>query len=63
MKHLNPSTEACYSVTALTREIKALLETAYPVVRIRGEISNLRRQASGHVYFSLKDAGASISCV
>ena len=63
MKHLHPSTESSYSVTALTREIKSLLETAYPVVRIRGEISNLRRQASGHVYFSLKDAGASISCV
>jgi exodeoxyribonuclease VII large subunit len=30
---------------------------------VRGEISNLRAQASGHVYFSLKDAGAQLSCV
>ncbi|WP_438480179.1 exodeoxyribonuclease VII large subunit [Oleiharenicola lentus] len=30
---------------------------------VRGEISNLRAQASGHIYFSLKDAGAQLSCV
>lgn len=59
----HPNPEPCYTVTELTREIRVLLETAFPEVRIRGEISNLRRQASGHVYFSLKDNGASISCV
>jgi exodeoxyribonuclease VII large subunit len=52
-----------YTVTALTREIKSLLESTFPVVSLRGEISNLRQQQSGHVYFSLKDSGASISCV
>ena len=30
---------------------------------MRGEVSNLRAQASGHVYFSLKDAGAQLACV
>ena len=59
----NPPPEPCYTVSGLTRELKGLLESRYPVLRIRGEISNLRRQASGHIYFSLKDAGASISCV
>ncbi len=51
------------TVTELTRRIKGLLETGFPVVSLRGEISNLRQQPSGHVYFSLKDSGASISCV
>lgn len=55
--------DPCLSVTELTRAIKALLEGAYPVARVRGEISNLKVQSSGHAYFSLKDAGASISCV
>nr|WP_238710605.1 exodeoxyribonuclease VII large subunit [Oceanipulchritudo coccoides] len=55
--------DPCYTVTSLTREIRTLLESAFPAVRIRGEISNLRQQASGHIYFSLKDSGASISCV
>jgi exodeoxyribonuclease VII large subunit len=59
---LNPSSDI-YTVTALTREIKGLLENAFPVVSLRGEISNLRQQQSGHIYFSLKDSGASISCV
>jgi exodeoxyribonuclease VII large subunit len=52
-----------YTVTELTREIKGLLEHRYPGVSLRGEISNLRQHQSGHVYFSLKDSGASISCV
>lgn len=56
-------TDPCLSVTELTRAIKGLLEGAYPLVRVRGEISNLRVQASGHAYFSLKDAGATISGV
>lgn len=63
MEPHRPTNEPCYTVTELTREIKALLETSFPEIRIRGEISNLRQQASGHIYFSLKDSGASISCV
>ena len=51
------------SITALTREIKRLLESRFGEIGLRGEISNLRQQSSGHVYFSLKDAEATISCV
>lgn len=51
------------SVTAFTRRIKMLLETGLGDAAVRGEVSNLRRQASGHVYFSLKDAGAQLSAV
>ncbi|KXU34503.1 exodeoxyribonuclease VII large subunit [Cephaloticoccus primus] len=39
------------------------MENALPVGWVRGEVSNLRNQASGHVYFSLKDAGAQLSAV
>lgn len=55
-----PSVE---SVTALTRRVKSLLEGQIGETWVRGEVSNLRRQASGHSYFVLKDGGAQISCV
>ena len=51
------------SVTDFTRQVKVLLEGGLRPAWIRGEVSNLRAQASGHVYFSLKDAGAQLSCV
>jgi exodeoxyribonuclease VII large subunit len=51
------------SVTEFTRRIKHVLETGVRPSWIRGEVSNLRAQPSGHVYFSLKDAGAQISAV
>jgi exodeoxyribonuclease VII large subunit len=51
------------TVSALTREIRSLLEDEIGSVLVLGEVSNLRRQASGHQYFTLKDEGAQISCV
>src|SRR5687767_11152032 len=51
------------SVTEFTRRVKLVLETGVRPSWIRGEVSNLRAQASGHVYFSLKDAGAQLSAV
>ena len=51
------------SVTEFTRRVKELLEGGLPPGWVRGEVSNLRAQASGHVYFSLKAAGAQLSCV
>jgi exodeoxyribonuclease VII large subunit len=50
------------SVTEFTRRVKTLLEGVKPGW-VRGEVSNLRIQASGHVYFSLKDAGAQVRAV
>ena len=52
-----------FSVSELTREIRALLENEIGTVWVEGEISNLRVQSSGHQYFTLKDAGAQLSCV
>ena len=51
------------SVTEFTRRVKALLEGGLKPGWVRGEVSNLRIQASGHVYFSLKDAGAQVRAV
>lgn len=51
------------SVTEFTRRVKTALETAIRPCWVRGEVSNLRAQASGHFYFSLKDAGAQLSAV
>jgi exodeoxyribonuclease VII large subunit len=49
------------SVSQLTSSIKAILEGEVGAVTVRGEISNWRPAASGHIYFSLKDADAMIA--
>src|SRR3989442_8497353 len=51
------------SVTELTWQIRRLLEQQVGRVWVTGEITNLRTQTSGHIYFTLKDAGAQLSCV
>ncbi len=51
------------TVTEFTRRVKEVLKGGVPPGWVRGEVSNLRAQASGHVYFSLKDAGAQLACV
>lgn len=50
------------SVSALNRRVKDLLESEFPMVWVEGEVSNLSRPASGHVYFSLKDDRSQIRC-
>jgi exodeoxyribonuclease VII large subunit len=51
------------SVGQLNRAVAGLLERSFPMVWVSGEISNLTRAASGHWYFSLKDAQASVRSV
>lgn len=52
------------SVSALNTQIKALMEASFVEVCVEGEISNFtHHQASGHLYFSLKDADSTIRCV
>ncbi len=51
------------TVTEFTRRVKDVLEGGIAPCWVKGEISNLRVQPSGHVYFSLKDAGAQLSAV
>jgi exodeoxyribonuclease VII large subunit len=51
------------SVSELTTQVKRLLEKQVGSVWVTGEVTNLRAQSSGHIYFTLKDAGAQLSCV
>jgi exodeoxyribonuclease VII large subunit len=51
------------SVSDLTRDVKTLLEEAFPHIWVSGEVSNYRRQASGHLYFDLSDAQAKLPAV
>jgi exodeoxyribonuclease VII large subunit len=51
------------SVSELTAQVKRLLEKSVGQIWVSGEITNLRAQSSGHIYFTLKDAGAQLSCV
>jgi exodeoxyribonuclease VII large subunit len=55
--------EQIMTVTTLTEEIKDLLEGNFDAVWVEGEVSNLRRPASGHIYFTLKDDKAQIRAV
>src|SRR5882724_11134619 len=54
---------AVQSVSEFTRAVKTLLEGGLRPGWVRGEVSNLRAQSSGHIYFSLKDAGAQLGAV
>src|SRR5688572_33253203 len=51
------------SVGELNRVARELIERGLPLMWVAGEICNLTRAASGHCYFSLKDAQAQVRCV
>ncbi len=51
-----------YQVSELAEIVRALIDDMLPSVWVEGEISNLSRPASGHWYFTLKDAGAQLRC-
>jgi len=51
-----------YSVSQLCRETRLVLEGHFLTLQIEGEISNLSRPASGHIYFTLKDDKAQVQC-
>lgn len=57
------SGEEILSVSALNRLARQTLESRFPLLWVSGEISNLRRPASGHLYFALKDESAQVDCV
>ena len=58
-----PAEPVVLAVSALTKKIRSLLEDGVGEVWVEGEISNLRRQNSGHLYFTLKDAASQLACV
>lgn len=57
------TTPPVLTVSQMTNAIKHCLEGTFPSIWIEGEISNFKAQSSGHLYFTLKDAEAQISCV
>ncbi|MBL8448227.1 MAG: exodeoxyribonuclease VII large subunit [Zoogloeaceae bacterium] len=57
-----PAGSDIVTVTLLNRWVRESLETAFPTLWVEGEISNFTRAPSGHLYFTLKDAGAQVRC-
>ena len=51
------------SVSELLRSVRDTLERRFPLLWVRGELSNLSRAPSGHRYFTLKDRSAQVDCV
>ena len=51
------------SVSELLRSVRDTLERRFPLLWVRGELSNLSRAGSGHFYFTLKDGAAQVDCV
>ena len=62
MDSFAPTKPTIYSVTQLNRNVKSLLEQNFFSIQVIGEISNLSRPSSGHLYFSLKDERAQVRC-
>lgn len=52
-----------FSVSDASALLKNVVETAFPRIRIRGELSQITRATSGHIYMTIKDAGAAISVI
>jgi exodeoxyribonuclease VII large subunit len=51
------------TVSQLNKQVKQFLEIEIGIIHVEGEISNLTKASSGHVYFTLKDSAAQIRCV
>ncbi len=52
-----------YSVSEINQQIKHTIASNFALLWVEGEISNLARPASGHLYFSIKDKNAQLRCV
>lgn len=52
-----------YTVSEISGAVKRTLETAFGRVRVAGEVTEVRRYPSGHLYFSLKDEGGKLAAV
>lgn len=55
--------DTVFSVSDAASLLKGVVETAFPRIRIRGELSQITRATSGHIYMTIKDAGAAISVI
>lgn len=57
------SPDTIFSVSDASALLKGVVETAFPRIKIRGELSQITRASSGHMYMTVKDAGAAISVI
>jgi exodeoxyribonuclease VII large subunit len=61
--HRAPAVAGVLTVSELLRSVRDTLERRFPLLWVRGELSNLTRAPSGHCYFTLKDGTAQVDCV
>ncbi|HOB33268.1 MAG TPA: exodeoxyribonuclease VII large subunit, partial [Verrucomicrobiota bacterium] len=62
-RETRPPERKVLSVSELTAQVRCILEQHVGRVWVTGEVTNLSTQRSGHMYFTLKDAGAQLNCV
>ena len=55
--------DTVFSVSDASALLKGVVETAFPRIKIRGELSQITRATSGHMYMTIKDSGAAISVI
>lgn len=55
--------DTIFSVSDASALLKGVVETAFPCIKIRGELSQITRATSGHMYMTIKDSGAAISMI
>ena len=52
-----------YTVTQLNKSIKNIIESSFLTLRVVGEVSQVKKHSSGHIYFTLKDKESSLSAI
>lgn len=57
------STDTIFTVSDASALLKGVVETAFPRIKIRGELSQITRATSGHMYMTIKDSGAAIQMI
>lgn len=63
METINSDTKPILSVTEISLSLKACVEQVFADIRVRGEVSGVKKAPSGHIYFSLKDKDSVLSAV
>ena len=57
------SADTIFTVSDASALLKGVVETAFPRIKIRGELSQITRATSGHMYMTIKDSGAAIQMI
>jgi exodeoxyribonuclease VII large subunit len=62
IKNKSPDPGDIYTISRLNREVRRVLEDVFPLIWVQGELTNLAKPNSGHLYFTLKDNAAQVRC-